>query len=186
MLIADALAESIRCKTQFVAEHHETLQSVARLCVMSLRSGGKILVCGNGGSASDAQHFAAELVGRYQKERGGLACIALTTDSSILTAVSNDYSYSQVFSRQVDALGRSGDILIALSTSGNSANVLDAVDVAMRREITTVGLTGDSGGKLADLVDIPLIVRGSNLSSRIQETHIFALHCLAELIEESF
>ena len=153
--------------------------------VAALMNGGKILACGNGGSAGDAQHFAAELVGRFERERPGLAAIALTTDSSILTAVANDYDFSQVFVKQVQALGQPGDVLLAISTSGNSANVLAAIESAHVREMRVVALTGKNGGKMAKLLrhgDIEIRVPAER-TARIQEVHLLAIHCLCDGID---
>ena len=153
--------------------------------VAALMNGGKILACGNGGSAGDAQHFAAELVGRFERERPGLAAIALTTDSSILTAVANDYDFSQVFVKQVQALGQPGDVLLAISTSGNSANVLAAIESAHAREMRVVALTGKDGGKMAKLLhhgDIEIRVPAER-TARIQEVHLLAIHCLCDGID---
>lgn len=151
--------------------------------IASLKNGGKLLVCGNGGSAADAQHLAAELVGRFERERRGLAAIALTTDTSALTAIANDYAYEQVFSRQVEALGRAGDVLVGISTSGNSPNVVRAVEVAKKLGMGVVGLTGQGGGKLATLVD-HLIAVPSTRVARVQEMHEIALHALSAAIDE--
>lgn len=150
-----------------------------------LRGGGKLLVCGNGGSAADAQHFTAELLGRYERERDGLPAIALHADTSTLTAVSNDYGFEQVFARQVSALGRPGDALIAISTSGNSPGILRAVEAAHRAGLAVVALSGRDGGALAALLqpaDVELRVPAT-VTARIQEVHILALHCLCELID---
>lgn len=150
-----------------------------------LTAGGKVLACGNGGSASDAQHFAAEFVGRFERERPGLAAIALTTDTSILTAVGNDYDFSQVFSKQVQALGQPGDVLVAMSTSGNSANVLTAVQAAHDREMTVIALTGRGGGKLKEMLaetDVHICVPHDR-TARIQEVHILSLHCMCDAID---
>jgi D-sedoheptulose 7-phosphate isomerase len=140
------------------------------------------MICGNGGSASDAQHFAAEIVGRFERERRAYPAVALSTDTSILTAVGNDYGYDAVFARQVDGLGRPGDVLIGISTSGNSENVVRAVKRAQSLDMTTVGLLGKDGGTLKPLVDQAIVV-GSTTTARIQETHIFVLHYWAWLIE---
>ena len=151
----------------------------------ALMNGGKILACGNGGSAGDAQHFAAELVGRFERERPGLAAIALTTDSSILTAVANDYDFNQVFAKQVQALGQPGDVLLAISTSGNSGNVLAAIEAAQARELRVVALTGRNGGKIAQLMganDIEIRVLAER-TARIQEVHLLAIHCLCDGID---
>jgi len=147
-----------------------------------LASGGRIFACGNGGSASDAQHFASELTGRFEKNRRGYAALALTTDSSALTAIGNDFGFEAIFSRQLEALGLPGDLLIAISTSGNSGNVMRAVDYACRHEIYSIGLLGSDGGKLAGMVDLPLIVP-VHRTARVQEVHIFILHLLCELLE---
>ena len=146
---------------------------------------GKILACGNGGSAADAQHFSAEMLGRFERERMGLPAIALTTDSSTLTAIGNDYDYSEVFSKQVAALGRAGDVLLAITTSGNSSNVLAAVQVAQERGMRTVALTGRGGGRLGELCradDVHICVP-HDTTTRIQETHILAIHCLCDAID---
>lgn len=150
----------------------------------SLKSGGKILVCGNGGSAADAQHFAAEMTGRFEGDRAPLAAIALSTDSSALTAIGNDYGFEQVFARQVRALARPGDCLIAISTSGQSPNVLEAIHAAKAIGIRCVGLSGRSGGDLARLCE-PAIVVSSTSTARIQEAHIFLIHALCAGIEQA-
>ena len=150
-----------------------------------ITAGGKVLVCGNGGSASDAQHFAAEFVGRFERERPGLAAIALTTDTSILTAVGNDYDFSQVFAKQVQALGAPGDVLIAISTSGNSANVLAAVDAARAKDMTVIALTGRGGGKLREKLndtDVHVCVPHDR-TARIQEVHLLVVHCLCDAVD---
>lgn len=155
------------------------------LLVTALTSGSKALACGNGGSAADAQHFAAELVGRFERERPGLPAVALTTDSSILTAVGNDYDFNVVFSKQVHALGQPGDVLLAISTSGNSANVIAAVEAAHEREMRVIAMTGRDGGKIAGLLrdgDINLCVP-SQRTARIQEVHLLTLHCLCDGID---
>ncbi len=150
-----------------------------------ITGGGKVLVCGNGGSASDAQHFAAEFVGRFERERPGLAAIALTVDSSILTAVGNDYDFNQIFSKQVQALGQPGDVLIAITTSGNSANVLAAVEAAHAKEMTVIALTGRGGGKMNQQLsdtDVHICVPHER-TARIQEVHILAIHCLCDAVD---
>jgi D-sedoheptulose 7-phosphate isomerase len=150
-----------------------------------ITAGGKVLACGNGGSASDAQHFAAEFVGRYERERPGLAAIALTTDTSILTAVGNDYDFNQIFSKQVQALGAPGDVLVAITTSGNSANVLAAVEVARAKEMTVVAFTGRGGGKMNDKLgetDVHICVPHDR-TARIQEVHILALHAICDAVD---
>ena len=149
-----------------------------------LKSGGKILICGNGGSAADAQHIAAELVGRFRRERGALPAIALTTDTSILTALANDYSFEEVFRRQVEALGRPGDLLLAISTSGNSPNLVRAVQEARAAGMKTFALLGKDGGKLAGAVDLALVVPASE-TARIQEGQAVIYHILCDLVEEA-
>lgn len=151
----------------------------------SVTSGNKVLACGNGGSAADAQHFAAEFVGRYERERPELGAIALTTDSSIITAIANDYDFSVIFSRQVRALGSSGDVLLAISTSGNSANVLAAIEAAHERDMVVVGLTGRGGGKMAQLLrdtDVHICVPHER-TARIQEVHLLTLHCICDAVD---
>lgn len=151
----------------------------------ALANSGKILACGNGGSAADAQHFAAELVGRFERERPGLPGIALTTDSSILTAVGNDYDFEQIFAKQVRALGHAGDILLAISTSGNSANVLRAVEAAHEREMLVIALTGKGGGRMHEALgdaDIHICVPAER-TARIQEVHLLTIHCLCDGID---
>ncbi len=167
------------------AENLEMLEKLAVKIVDSLKNGGKVLLCGNGGSASQAQHIAAEFVGRFKRERRSLASIALTTDTSILTAVGNDYGYEQIFSRQVESLGRPGDVLIGLSTSGNSPNVIRATELALELGLTVASFTGRNGGKLAPMV--PLVFRApSDDTSHIQEAHITALHALCDVVESTF
>jgi len=155
------------------------------LLAESLRDGGKALACGNGGSAADAQHFAAELVNRFESERPPLAAVALTTDSSTLTSIANDYAYQQIFSKQLRAIGRRGDVLLAISTSGNSANVLDAIQVAHEIGVRVVALTGNGGGKMAAALradDVHLCVPHKR-TARIQEVHLLVLHCLCDGID---
>jgi D-sedoheptulose 7-phosphate isomerase len=153
--------------------------------VNCITSGGKVLACGNGGSASDAQHFAAEFVGRFERERPGLAAIALTTDTSIITAIGNDYDFKSIYAKQVQALGSPGDVLIAITTSGNSANVLAAVEAAHAKEITVVAMTGHQGGQLGTMLspdDVHICVPHER-TARIQEVHILALHCLCDAVD---
>ena len=151
----------------------------------SVTSGGKVLACGNGGSAADAQHFAAEFVGRFERERPELGAIALTTDSSILTAVANDYSYEQIFAKQVRALGHSGDVLLAITTSGSSPNVLAAIQAAHERDMTVVALTGKGGGKMNQVLretDVHICVPHDR-TARIQEVHLLAIHCICDGVD---
>lgn len=158
------------------------ISDVGNLLRDCIQRGGKVLLCGNGGSAADSQHIAAEIVGRFKKERKGLPSIALTTDTSILTSVGNDYGYDYIFARQVEALCRPEDILIGLTTSGNSANVVRAIEAANEIGATTIGLTGGSGGKMNDLCKHNIVVP-SSVTARIQEAHIFIGHCLCEILE---
>ena len=161
------------------------IADAAQLMVNCLLADGKILVCGNGGSAADAQHFSAELLNRFELERPGLACIALTTDSSTLTSIANDFSFEQIFSKQVRALGRKGDVLLAISTSGNSPNIIDAIHAAHERNVHVVALTGRNGGKIGQLMtkqDVHICV-GSDITARIQEVHLLTLHCLCDAID---
>lgn len=177
--------DSIETKQRVVAALTPHIAAASRAMVDCLRQGGKILSCGNGGSAGDSQHFAAELVGRFEREREPLAAIALTTDSSILTAVANDYSFDEIFSKQVRALGMPGDILFGISTSGNSKNVIAAIAAAHAKGMHVVGMTGRSGGKIASLMqsgDVLLNV-DSQVTTRIQEVHLLTLHCLCDAID---
>ncbi|MFI4968438.1 MAG: phosphoheptose isomerase [Gammaproteobacteria bacterium] len=158
----------------------------AKLMADSLKKDGKVMSCGNGGSAADSQHFSAELLNRFERERPGLAGIALTTDTSTLTSISNDYEYNEIFSKQVRALGRAGDVLLAISTSGNSPNVMRAIDAAHEKGIHVVALTGRDGGKMAPQLkagDVEIRVP-AKVTARIQEVHLLALHCLCDLIDQ--
>ena len=161
------------------------IKKACETAVATLKAGGKILLCGNGGSAADAQHIAAELTGRYKTERGALAGIALTTDTSALTAIGNDYGYEFVFSRQLEALGREGDLLIAISTSGNSGNVVKALERARKIGIKTIGLSGRTGGAMNELCELNLVVP-SNDTPRIQEMHIMIGHIICQAIDDAF
>lgn len=165
-----------------LTEGEAQVNEVSIACANAIRNGGKIIFCGNGGSAADSQHIAAELVGRLVKDRPALAALSLTTDTSALTCIANDYGYDQVFSRQLAGVGRAGDILIAISTSGNSTNVINAVEKARLMGIVSVGFLGKDGGLLSGLVDYPLIV-ASDTTARIQEVHIFWGHMICALIE---
>lgn len=162
---------------------HDAVAEAGQMAAQSLRQGGKIMLCGNGGSAADSQHLAAELTGRFIKDRRPLAALALSTDTSALTCIGNDYSFDEVFSRQVCGLGRSGDLLIGISTSGNSANIIRAVEEAKKSGIQTIGLLGRDGGLLRGLCDHSIIVP-SNVTARIQECHILIGHTLCGLIEQ--
>ena len=161
------------------------IKKACETAIATLKAGGKILLCGNGGSAADAQHIAAELTGRYKTERGALAGIALTTDTSALTAIGNDYGYEFVFSRQLEALGREGDLLIAISTSGNSGNVIKALELAQKIGIKTIGLSGRTGGAMNELCELNLVVP-SNDTPRIQEMHIMIGHIICQAIDDAF
>ena len=177
---------SIQTKRDTLAAQLPALLSAAQLLADCLKAGGKVLACGNGGSAADAQHFAAELTGRFERERKPLGGIALTTDTSALTAIANDYSYQEVFSKQVLALGRKGDVLMGISTSGNSGNVMKAMDAAHSVGMRVLAMTGKDGGTMAKALkpgDVELRA-ASKVTARIQETHILLLHCLCDAIDE--
>ena len=184
--IIKAFKESIRVKQAFFddAERLMLVKTVAEYCIESLEQGGKILFCGNGGSAADAQHLAAELSGRFQYDRKPLYAEALHVNSSFMTAVANDYSFDVVYSRMVEAAGHRGDVLVALSTSGNSANVVNAVKQAKKQNMITIGLTGENGGKLAELCELCIRVPSGN-TARIQEMHILIGHVICEKIERT-
>ena len=167
-----------------LASQAETIQQIADVCIHAIKSGGKVMFCGNGGSAADSQHLAAEFIGRYKMERAALPAIALTVDTSILTAIGNDYGYDTVFRRQVEGLGRAGDVLIGLSTSGNSRNVLQAFEQAAAMGITTVAFTGKPGGQMKQQADICLNVP-AEVTNHIQELHITAGHLICELAEKA-
>ena len=167
----------------FTPPQLELLDQIATEMAAALREGRKLLLCGNGGSAADSQHIAAEFIGRFKRERRSLPALALTTDTSVLTALGNDYSYDSVFSRQVEGLGEPGDVLIALSTSGNSKNVLEAVKVAKMKGLTSIGFTGSKGGLLKEKADHCFQAQ-SDHTPHIQEIHITALHALSEVVEE--
>jgi len=181
--ILQAFQDSAEIKTRFIRNHADKVIQVVKALVAAFKGGHKVLLFGNGGSAADCQHIAAELVGRFLGERKGLPAIALTTDTSALTAIANDYGYDEVFARQVRALGRAGDVAIAISTSGKSPSVLRAVETARSLGMRTIGLTGGDGGALKGLVDVSLCVSASTLSCRIQETHILVGHVLCELVD---
>lgn len=178
------IRESIEAKERLLGNEEllEKIGQAARLCMDAYQNGGRVLICGNGGSASDALHMAGELVGRYQMERRGVAAIVLNANTAVMTAISNDYDYENVFSRQVAALGKGGDVLFGISTSGNSANVVKAFHEAKKRNISTIGLTGASGGKMKQAADCLLNVPSDN-TPRIQEMHILLIHAICGLIE---
>ena len=183
--IAQHFAESAQLKTQAAKVLTEPLRLGAERMVQCLMNEGKILACGNGGSAADAQHFSAELLNRFEMERPALPAIALTTDSSTITSIANDYDYDQVFSKQVRALGQPDDLLLAISTSGNSRNIVEAIHAAHERQMGVVALTGRNGGVMAEVLgqqDVHICVPHSR-TARIQEVHILCLHCLCDAID---
>ena len=163
----------------------EELEKASSLVLETLKNGNKILLCGNGGSAADAQHIAAELIGRYKSERRGLPGIALTTDTSVLTSIGNDYGYDRVFDRQVEALANKGDLIIGISTSGNSKNVLNALIIGQKLGCKTLGFSGNNGGLMNELSDINLVVP-SNITARIQEMHILFGHIICQVVDDYF
>jgi D-sedoheptulose 7-phosphate isomerase len=181
--IINAFKDSIAAKQKFVDEYIDTIVEVSQVIAEAFNSGGKLLLFGNGGSASDASHIAAEFVNRFKKERPALPAIALNTDTAVLTSIANDYDYVNVFERQMKAFAQAGDVVIALSTSGSSPNVLKAVDVAKRKKITTIVFTGEKGDKLAAKCDYVFAVPSSD-TPRIQETHITLAHVLCQMVEE--
>ena len=183
-LISEHIEQSIAVR-QAVAALVPVIAKAGAAMAQSLRNGGKLLACGNGGSASDAQHFSGELLGRFERERDGLPAVALSTDTSAMTAIANDYDFDQVFAKQVSALGRSGDMLLAITTSGNSANVLTAVAAAHDRRMSVVALTGRDGGELAQRLrdgDVEIRIPAER-TCRVQEAHILVIHCLCDVID---
>jgi D-sedoheptulose 7-phosphate isomerase len=183
--VAAHFAESANLKLAAAPVLGEPVAKAGALLAQSLKTGGKALACGNGGSAADAQHFAAELVNRFERERAPLAGIALTTDTSTLTSIANDYAYQQVFSKQLRAIGRRGDVLLGISTSGNSGNVIEAIHAAHEMGVRVIGLTGNGGGKMAPLLDAQdvHICVPHKTTARIQEVHLLVLHCLCDIID---
>jgi len=184
--IENICSDSIAAKQQALAVMPQTIAAAVELLINALTSGGKVLSCGNGGSAADAQHFSSELLNRFDKDRPGLPAIALTTDSSTMTSIANDYNYNEVFARQLTSLGHAGDILLAISTSGNSGNVCRAIEVAHERNMHVIALTGKDGGKMAGLLtrqDIELRVP-SGTTARIQEVHLLLIHILCTCIDK--
>ena len=183
--IQQQFQDSAQVKLAALATMAAPIEAATRRMAACLQAGGKVMACGNGGSAADSQHFAAELLNRFEKERPPLAAIALTTDTSTLTSIANDYRYEDVFAKQIQALGRSGDVLLAISTSGNSPNVIEAIHAAHARGVVVVALTGKKGGKIAALLgpdDIHLCVPAER-TARIQEVHLLAIHCLCDGID---
>ena len=182
--IKDQINQSIEAH-KTILDLEDQIQDTANLIINALKNGKKVLSCGNGGSAAQAQHFSAELVGRFEKEREGIPSISLTTDTSNLTAIGNDYGYNAIFKRQVESIGKPNDILICLSSSGNSENLIQALEEAKKKDIKTINLLGKDGGKMKNLADIDIIIDSEN-TARIQECHILILHILAKLIEDSY
>ncbi len=183
--ITQQFEDSAKLKQQAASVLVEPIAAGIEVMFNALSNDNKILACGNGGSAADCQHFAAELIGRYERERLPLAAIALTTDTSILTAVGNDYDYNEIFSKQVQGLGRAGDVLLAISTSGNSKNVIAAIEAAHERDMRIVAMTGKGGGRIDELLredDVHICVPHDR-TARIQEVHLLALHCLCDGID---
>jgi D-sedoheptulose 7-phosphate isomerase len=183
--ISENFSESAHLKLQAMDALAGPIAQAAERMVQCLKSDGKILACGNGGSAADSQHFAAEMLNRFEMERPGLAAMALTTDTSTLTSIANDYDYDQIFSKQVRALGHAGDLLLAISTSGNSRNVIAAMKAAHEAQMSVIALTGRNGGKMAEALsptDIHICVPAQS-TARIQEVHLLSLHCLCDAID---
>jgi len=181
-IIRRVAKESRRIQEDFVQKNTSQLIDCAEYISKASKNDRKLMLCGNGGSAADAQHIAAEFVNRFQLDRHPLPAMALTTDTSIITSVANDYSFEEIFSKQIQALGVEGDILLAISTSGNSNNILSAIRTAKEKGLYTLGLIGGDGGKMLTLVDLPMVVE-SNETPRVQETHILAGHLICELVE---
>ena len=181
-IIKKILSESIEIKEKFISENISSIILVSQKIAQSFTNDGKLMICGNGGSAADAQHIAGEFVNRLLIERPPLPAIALTTDTSVITSIGNDYSFNDIFSKQVKALGMEGDVLLAISTSGNSDNILEAVKAAKDHNIFTIGLIGGDGGKLGREADLSLIVKG-RIPPRIQETHILVGHIICQLVD---
>ena len=179
--------DSIHTKQTAAAELAEPISQATNLMLDAIKNGQKILSCGNGGSAADAQHFAAEMVCRFERERPGMPAIALTTDTSAITAIANDYGYDKVFAKQIHSLGVEGDVLLAISTSGNSTSIVEAIKAAQEKKMHIIALTGRNGGEMAELLDINDIeVRVPSASTaRIQEVHLLTIHCLCHQIDET-
>ncbi|MEK7849271.1 MAG: D-sedoheptulose 7-phosphate isomerase [Candidatus Omnitrophota bacterium] len=186
-IIKKIIRDSITTKALLLYDENiiKKIRACADIITKTLKNGGKVLIFGNGGSAADSQHFAAELVGRFQKERKALAAITLTTDTSILTSLSNDYSFDIVFARQIEAYAGPRDLAFAISTSGNAKNVIRGVKEAKKLKIKTIGLTGKNGGELAKIADLSIVIP-SFVTARIQESHILIIHIICELVEESW
>jgi D-sedoheptulose 7-phosphate isomerase len=181
--ILKAFEESISIKDRFVKDHVEAIMEASKMIAEAFNDGKKLLIFGNGGSATDASHIAAEFVNRFKRERPGLPAIALTTDMAVITSIANDYDFSEIFARQIKSLSEEGDVALAISTSGNSGNVLKAVDAAKRRKLRTIIFTGSKGEKFASKAEISFVVP-SDSTPRIQETHITLGHVLCQMVEE--
>lgn len=165
------------------SDYSKKIQNISNILIQCLKNGNKILIAGNGGSASDAQHFAGEIVGRFLLERKGLACICLNTDTSVMTCIANDYSYDDIFARQIEGIANKGDVFIGISTSGNSKNIINAVEKSKQVGVKTIGFLGKDGGKLKDLVDENLIIPYKS-TARVQEHHIMSIHLICEIVEK--
>ncbi len=183
-IIKDVIKESIRVKEAVLSKLSKDIRQTSNLLAASLKKGGKVILFGNGGSAADAQHIAAEFVGRFKLERQGLASIALTTNTSVITSIANDYGYEEIFSRQMEAVASENDVAIGISTSGNARNVIGGLLEAKKAGLKTIALTGSGGGEMASIVDIALIVPSGN-TARIQEAHIVIGHIICELAEQA-
>ena len=181
-LIEKALRDSLKTKEAFITENANNLMFLSEKIAKTFTNDCKLMICGNGGSAADAQHIAAEFVNRYMLERPPLPALALTTDTSIITSIGNDNSFDEIFSKQVKAIGMEGDVLLGISTSGNSNNVIEAVQAARGLGVYTAGLTGGDGGRLSSIVDMSMVVK-SNTTARIQEAHILAGHIMCQLVD---
>jgi len=184
-IINSELQDHLKTIRSMLSISEADIQIIAEMCIKTLKHGNKILLCGNGGSAADAQHIAAELTGRYKTERKGLAGIALTTDTSALTAIGNDYGYEYIFSRQIEAIAQKDDLIIGISTSGNSENILQAFNTAKELDCRTIGFSGKGGGKMNDYCDFNMVVPSDN-TPRIQEMHILIGHIICQLIDNAF
>jgi D-sedoheptulose 7-phosphate isomerase len=184
--IVGTYEESLKAKKKFLDENVDLIKAACKIISDALKNEGKLMICGNGGSAADAQHMAAEMVGRMLIERHPLPAMALTTDTSNLTAIANDYSYDVIFEKQVQGLGRKEDVLLAISTSGNSKNVILAAEAAKKKGMKVISMTGGSGGKLKGISDVNLNVELGMNSSRIQETHIFIIHSLVDCMDRFY
>ena len=182
--IKNILKESIKVKEKLLKNQVGVIKEIAEVVIKSLKLGGKLILFGNGGSAADSQHIAAELVGRFSMERKPLPALALTANTSTLTALSNDYGYESAFAKQIEALGKKEDVALGISTSGNSPNVIRAIEKAKKMQIKTVGFTGGDGGKLKKIADISLVIPSTS-TARIQEAHIVCAHAICELIERT-